>query len=99
MNRFASDHRQCTRCQKWKPVKDFHDDAALPESRHVCVDCFSDWLFERHCSEVAEAAKIFDARQAAGMSIFDAAENLPVPRANRAGLPAAAIRKLYEGSK
>ena len=39
--------------------------------------------FARHVQEVAEAAKIFDARQAAGMDIFDAAKNLPVPRMNR----------------
>jgi hypothetical protein len=41
--------------------------------------------FARHVLEVAEAAKLFDARQAAGMSIFEAAEGLPVPRMNRGG--------------
>jgi hypothetical protein len=53
--------------------------------------------FERHGLEVAEAAKIFDARQAAGMDIFDAAENLPVPRMNRSGLRSNELRKLYGG--
>lgn len=42
--------------------------------------------FDRHCLEVAEARKIFDERQAAGMDIFEAAENLPVPRMNRRGV-------------
>jgi len=41
--------------------------------------------FARHVLEVAEVAKIFDVRQAAGMSIFEAAEGLPVPRMNRGG--------------
>jgi hypothetical protein len=41
--------------------------------------------WQRHLLEVAEAARIFDKRQAAGMNIFDAADNLPVPRMNRHG--------------
>jgi hypothetical protein len=52
--------------------------------------------FARHVLEVAEARKIFDARQAAGMSIFDAAENLPVPRMNRKGKPQPYLRNLYQ---
>ena len=43
----AHDPRQCTRCQVWKHVTCFHADAALPESRHVCRDCFEDWLDEQ----------------------------------------------------
>jgi hypothetical protein len=47
----ASDTRQCTRCQKWKHVSQFYADAALPESRHVCRDCFSYWLDEEAARE------------------------------------------------
>jgi len=38
--------RQCTRCQDWKPGTHFHNNAALPESRNVCRDCFGAWLDE-----------------------------------------------------
>jgi transposase-like protein len=47
----AHDHHQCTRCQEWKHVNYFHTDAALPESRYVCRDCFSDWLDEEAARE------------------------------------------------
>jgi hypothetical protein len=43
----AHDHRQCTRCEEWKHVSCFHAGMALPESRHVCRDCFADWLDEQ----------------------------------------------------
>jgi hypothetical protein len=52
--------------------------------------------FARHVLEIAEVQKIFDARQVAGMDIFDAAEGLPIPRMNRKGAPQAAIRVLYQ---
>jgi hypothetical protein len=52
---------------------------------------------ERHVLEVAESAKVFDARQAAGMNIFDATEKLSVPRMNRGGLRSNELRKLYGG--
>jgi hypothetical protein len=44
------DTRQCTLCQEWKHVSQFHADAA-PESRNVCRDCFSDWLDEEWARE------------------------------------------------
>jgi hypothetical protein len=60
---------------------------------------YSNWTnkqkADRHTLEVREAAKMFDAMQAAGMSIFDAAENLPVPRMNRAGARQDDLRELY----
>jgi hypothetical protein len=43
----SEDYRQCQRCEKWKPLECFHDDMTLEESRHVCRDCFSNWLDER----------------------------------------------------
>jgi hypothetical protein len=52
----------------------------------------------KHCEEIAEAARIFAARQAAGMDIFDAAEGLRVPEMNRAGAPRAQLRTLYAGA-
>jgi hypothetical protein len=55
-----------------------------------------DEKFHRHCLEIAEAAKIFQALQDAGMDPFDAAERLPVPRMNRRGMPQAQIRALFQ---
>jgi hypothetical protein len=52
--------------------------------------------FDRHVLEVAEAAKLFDGMQAAGASIFVAAENVPTPRMNRTGMPQARLRALYQ---
>jgi hypothetical protein len=54
MAQTAHDHRQCTRCQEWKHVSQFHTDAALPESRHVCRDCFVDWLDEQWALDQAQ---------------------------------------------
>jgi len=48
------DLRQCTRCQEWKHLSCFHDydgRAMLPESRHVCRDCFPVWLDEEWARE------------------------------------------------
>jgi hypothetical protein len=38
---------QCTRCHEWKLVSRFHADLAAPESRHICRDCFGNWLDEQ----------------------------------------------------
>jgi len=38
--------RQCKRCQEWKPLGCFHDDV-VEESRHICRDCFPNWLDEQ----------------------------------------------------
>jgi Protein of unknown function (DUF3631) len=48
----AHDHRQCTRCQEWKHVSRFYDDAALPESRYICRDCYCDWLDEQEAARI-----------------------------------------------
>jgi hypothetical protein len=47
MESIARDYRQCTRCREWKHISNFRDDMALPESRHVCQDCFAKWLAEQ----------------------------------------------------
>jgi hypothetical protein len=52
--------------------------------------------WKRHLLEVAEAARIFGALQAAGVNIFDAAERVPTPRANRAGARQSDLRRLYQ---
>jgi hypothetical protein len=57
------------------------------------VQCY-DW--HHHLREVAEAARVFAERQKAGMSIFEAAENLPIPRLNRAGARQSDLRELYQ---
>src|SRR5260370_18804263 len=57
------------------------------------VRCY-DW--HHHLREVAEAARVFAERQKAGMNIFDAAENLPTPRLNRAGARQGDLRNLYQ---
>jgi hypothetical protein len=49
---------------------------------------------ERHTLEVREAARVFDALQAAGMDIFDAAEKVPTPRMNRTSMPQTQLRSL-----
>jgi hypothetical protein len=36
----------------------------------------------QHVEEIAAACRIFDERQKAGMNIFEAAENLPIPQMN-----------------
>jgi hypothetical protein len=63
-------------------------DPGFPNLPFVSDEEFAGWTrqqrWERHnIIEVAEAARIFDARQAAGMDIVEAAKNLPVPRLNR----------------
>jgi hypothetical protein len=66
-------------------------DPDFPNLPFVSDNEFAMWSeeekFKRHCLEVAEAARIFDERQEAGIGIFDAAENLPVPRMNWSGRP------------
>jgi hypothetical protein len=52
----------------------------------------------RLVEEIAEARRLFDERQANGVGIFEAAENLPVPEMNRAGAGQSALRKIYEAA-
>jgi hypothetical protein len=54
-----------------------------------------DQRWKRHVLEIAEAAKMFEAMQAVGMDIFDAAERVPVPRMNRTGARQSELRNLY----
>jgi hypothetical protein len=62
-------------------------DAGFPNLPFVSDREFAGWTekqrWDRHVLEVAEAARIFGARQAAGMDIIEAAKNLPIPRMNR----------------
>jgi hypothetical protein len=51
---------------------------------------------DRHTLEVREAAKMFDAMQAVGMDIFEAADRVPTPRMNRASARQSDLRKLYQ---
>ena len=51
---------------------------------------------DRHTLEVAEAARIFGALQAAGVDIFGAAERVPVPCMNRGSARQSELRKLYQ---
>lgn len=53
-------------------------------------------VWTRHLAEIAEAQKIFDSRQADGVDIFDAAEDLPVPALNRRGSSSTQLRKLHQ---
>jgi hypothetical protein len=52
--------------------------------------------WKRHLLEIAEAARIFGALQAAGIDLFEAAENLPTPRMNRAVAGQSELRELYQ---
>jgi hypothetical protein len=52
--------------------------------------------WHNHLREIQEAAQVFAERQKAGLDIFSAAEDLPVPRLNRAGARQSELRKLYQ---
>jgi hypothetical protein len=54
MGMAAHDQRRCTRCQEWKHVSHFHAGMAMPESEHVCRDCFPDWLDEQEAARKRE---------------------------------------------
>jgi hypothetical protein len=58
-----------------------------------------DEKFARHCLEIAEAAKIFNARMAAGIDQFEAAKDLPVPRMNRPSQGAPSLQELIATHK
>ncbi len=77
-------------------------DPHFPDLPYVSDEEYATWTKEqkreRHVLEVAAAAKIFDALQAGGMDIFEAAEKVPVPRMNRASKSQAHLRSLYQGT-
>jgi hypothetical protein len=50
---------------------------------------------KRHTLEVREAARMFDAMQAAGLDIGEAAERVPTPRMNRRGRSSVELRAMY----
>ena len=74
-------------------------DPHFPNLPFVPDEQYATWTKEqrhkRHVLEVAEAARIFGALQAAGVNIFDAAERVPVARMNRAGARQSELRELY----
>jgi hypothetical protein len=76
--------RKCLQCKQ--PYRD--------GGENFCSVRCHEW--HNHLREVAEAARVFAERQKAGMDIFNAAENLPVPRMNRGGARQADIRALYQ---
>jgi hypothetical protein len=51
---------------------------------------------DRHTLEIAEGAKLFNALQSLGIDIFEAAERVPVPRANRGSAKQSKLRNLYQ---
>jgi len=74
-------------------------DPDFPSLPYVSDAEYSNWTnkqkADRHTLEVREAAKMFDAMQAVGMNIGDAAERVPTPRMNRAGARQSELRELY----
>ena len=75
-------------------------DRHFPTLPFVPDEQYATWTKEqrwkRHLLEVAEAARIFGALQAAGVDIFGAAERVPVPCMNRGSARQSELRKLYQ---
>ena len=75
-------------------------DPDFPNLPYVSDAEYATWTNEqqqkRYTLEVAEAAKKFADLEASGLDPFEAAERVPVPRANRAGMSQVRLRSLYQ---
>ncbi len=77
-------------------------DPHFPTLPYISDEEYRRWTKEqrhkRHVLEIAEAARIFNALQSAGVDIFESAERVPTPRMNRTGARQSELRKLHQAT-